>query len=182
MSQPTPLPYWLTRKLKLLMDQGTYRKMSKQVITNGRIERITLEEVSFTSNGNFSQIADDVFDGLTDLEIVMVSEIHRALKMNNALWDCTRKRTPRIRQALANLKAKGIIEKVPGSNVFVVNPGKICKGNLISISTAMIDYFSKMYLKDSKWKPTSVDIKRLAAPKELTLETNALLDAQLDNE
>ena len=169
MANKIPLHYQIADKVMEIVKQGTHRTTVQERLNNGNIELIPVQEHSFQLNGEIFISSADVYDGLKVNAIKLIIRIQQELRMNNPLWECTDKDKSEVRTGLAQLKAKGIIESISDTNIFIVNPLKIRKGRPLSVYGALYEYAKRNYIANKKWKPTTEDIKRLMAPEKLLL-------------
>lgn len=169
MSHKIPLHYQIADKVMELVKQGTHRKTIQERLSDGAIELIPIQELSFQPGNEIFISSADIYSGLSIGAIKLVIRIQQELVMNNPLWECTDKNLSRIRSALAQLKKAGIVDPIDGTNLFLINPTKIRKGRPLSVYGALYEYSKRMYEKDKKWKPTNEDIKRLRPPDKILL-------------
>jgi len=163
-----PLHYQIAEEVIGLLEQGTHRKSYQDRLDNGTIVQVESEIRGFTLPGEIFIASADIYQDLSPAAIKLIIEIQQKLQLNNPLWYCTQPNS-RIRQALAQLKRKGILKSIDGTDMYLVNPSKIRKGRPLAVYSALYSYSKKMYLKDKNWRPTTEDIKRLLSPKELEM-------------
>jgi hypothetical protein len=171
-----PFHYTIAEKVMNLLEQGTHRNTAVDRLDNGQIVQIEIETKSFQLSGEIFIASADVYDSLNLAAIKVLIRIQQELKMNNPLWHCPDKSSGQLRSALAQLKRKGIIEPIDGTDMFIVNPTKIRKGRPLAVYGALYTYAKRMYLKDKKWVPTTEDIIRLTSPKGISM-SDVTLDA-----
>jgi len=164
-----PLHYLIADEVINLLEQGTHRNTYQDRLDNGTIQQAESELKSFVLPGEIFIASSDIYVGLSAAAIKLIIRIQQELQMNNPLWHCPDHNSGQIRSALAQLKKKGILKLIEGTDIFIVNPAKIRKGRPLSVYGALYSYAKRMYLKDKKWKPTTDDIKKLMSPKELSV-------------
>jgi hypothetical protein len=176
-----PFHYIISERVMDLLEQGTHRNTAVDRLENGQIIQSEVDVKSFQLSGEIFISSADIYDELSPAAIKLIIRIQKELKMNNPLWHCPDKDSGRIRGALAQLKAKKILEPIENTDMFIVNPTKVRKGRPLAVYGALYTYAKRMYLKDKKWKPTTEDIIRLTSPKELSVtEVAVSADRTLD--
>lgn len=169
MSNKIPLHYQIADKVMELVKQGTHRSTVQERLSNGSIELIPIQELSFQAGQEIFISSADIYSNLSLGAIKLVIKIQQELNMNNPLWECPDKDRSTIRTPIAQLKRAGIIEAIDGTDIFLVNPAKIRKGRPLSVYGALYEYSKRMYLQNKRWRPTTEDIKRLKAPEKVML-------------
>jgi hypothetical protein len=101
-----------------------------------------------------------VYDGLSLGAVKLLIRIQQELERNNPLWECTAP-SPRERTALAQLKKANIIELIPGTDIYIVNPEKIRRGHPLVVLGALYKYCKDQYDRDKTWKITTAAIRVL---------------------
>lgn len=129
-------------------------------VTRGKLDRVKINALHFSSGDPFLQCSPNLFDGFdTNLMFVIVADIMRKLKMYNALWECPSPRTSQLRETLAKLVELKIIIRIKGSSFFLVNPDKIWRGNQLLVYTSFLTHLNGRKLSQI----TSKDICDLQA-------------------
>lgn len=174
-----PLHYYLAEKVMNILEQGSRKRTYSEDVIDGKISQIKHEEESMVFYQPIFIASADVYNDLSLAAIKLVIRIQQELEMNNCFWECTDCDHRNVRAAIAQLKRKGIIERLTGTTLFYVNPLMIRKGRPLTAIGATYQYAKQQWLKDKKWKPTNADIKRLSKPEaipvaSLSLELNAL--------
>lgn len=164
-----PLHYRIADKVMELVKHGSHRRTVQERLNNGTIEQVSIDTTAFQINGEIFISSADIYDGLKASAIKLVIRIQKELKMNNPLWECVDKEKSEVRSGLAQLKKKGIIEPIPGTDMFIVNPAMIRKGKPLSVYGALYEYCKLKYEKDNNWRPTNADIKKFATTKNVLL-------------
>lgn len=162
-----PFHYYLADKAMGILGQGDQRRGYQDAVVDGVIQQVQAKDATFQANQEIFISSSDVYVDLTLAAIKLVIRIQMELQMNNLFWECPDHSTSQMRGALAQLKKKGIIERIPDTDLFYVNPLKIRKGRPLSCIGAMYMYAKQQYARNKNWKPSSSDIRRLAAPKTL---------------
>ena len=162
-----PLHFQIADKVISLLAQGSHKQTYVDRLENGTIEQVQTDIKSFTLSGEIFISSADVYVGLTQSAIKLIIRIQQELVMNNPLWHCPDKSSPTVRSGLAQLKRKGILDAIDGTDIFIVNPAKIRKGRPLAVYGALYQYAKRQYSKNPKWSPTTDDIKKLISPKEL---------------
>ena len=175
-----PLHYKLADDMIELFNQGTHRKATQERVENGTIEQVPLDISSFQLNGEIFISSASVYKDLPLSAVKLVIRIQEELVMNNPLWYCSSddKGNGSIQRGLAALKRKQIIKQVGKTDIFIVNPAMIRKGRALSVLGALYTYAKRQWEADKKWRPTTVDIRRLMAPDNLALPYNPLNNGQ----
>lgn len=164
-----PLHYKIAEKVMELMKEGVYRKVIHERLSGNIIEQEASSNTSFQMTGEIFISSADIYKGLKIDAIKLVIRIQQELEMNNPLWECTDKDRRQTRSAIAQLKRANILEAIPGTDVYLVNPSKIRKGRPLAIYGAIYEYAKKMWEKDKNWRPTTEDIRRLKSPEKVLL-------------
>lgn len=165
----TPLHHRMAEKVMEMLRQGAHRESNQEQVQNGMLIQVRNATKSFQLNGEIFISSADIYDGLTGNAIKLVIQIQRELVMNNPLWEFTTKENQRDRSAVALLKRRGILELIPGTDMYIVNPAKIRKGRPLSIYGALYDYARRQYQKDKNWRPTTEAILKFKAPDNIVL-------------
>jgi hypothetical protein len=171
------LDYFMALKVMELVRSGKFTKdRETETVINGNIDYHKADIASFTTGGEIFISSADVYDGLSLLATRLVIDIQKELVMNNPLWKCSYKNNSKTRAALAELKRNNIVERIPNTDLYLVNPIKIRKGTPLAIYGALYTYAERMLKDNPKWKPTNEDIFRLAKPKGLSLHILGSVD------
>ncbi len=154
-----------------MLKNGAHRDSNQEQVKDNKLVQVKNPNKSFQLNGEIFISSADIYDGLEGNSLKLVIQIQKELKMNNPLWEfkAEDKENSRNRKAIAQLKAKKIIESIPGTDMYIVNPEKVRKGKPLSIYGALYEYSRRMYHKDKNWRPTHEDIKRFVAPNDVIL-------------
>lgn len=94
-------------------------------------------------------------------------EIISDLPMNNPLWECLTKDKRQTRIGLAELKQLLILIPVPGTDLYIVNPEKIRRGDPLGILASLYQYALEQYKIDPHWWPTSADVQTLSRARQV---------------
>lgn len=168
------LHYRMAEKVMELLKQGANREATMERIKDNTLVQVKSNTKTFQLNGEIFISSADIYEGLTGNAIKLVIQIQQELVMNNPLWEFTGKSNARDRTAVVLLKKKGILEQIPGTDMYIVNPAKIRKGRPLAIYGALYDYAKRRYEEDSNWRPTNEDIRRFKAPDNVMLPVELL--------
>lgn len=164
-----PFHYQIADLVMELIEQGSHRKSVQDKLDSGTIIQVENDFRSFQLENEIFISSSDVYEDLSLSAIKLIIRIQKELRMNNPLWECTDKDKREIRSALAQLKRKRIIYPIGTTTIFIINPAKIRKGRPLSVYGALYQYSKNQYSKNKNWKPSSSDIHKLMAPKELSI-------------
>lgn len=159
MAQKPPFHVHLADKLLNLMQLGSLSKQnqitpSQAGYTVGGITR------SFRLHQEITIMDRSLYDGLSIGAIKLVLRIQQELELNNPLWECSQPKSD-VRRHLAELKRNDIIESIPGTDMYIVNPAKIRRGHPLITLGALYEYCKRQYAADKHWKISNVDIRAL---------------------
>ncbi len=169
-----PLHYYLAEKVMNILEQGSRKLTYSDDYIDGKISQIQHQEKSMVFHQPIFIASADVYNDLSLSAIKLVIRIQQELEINNCFWECNDCDHRNIRAAIAQLKRKGIIERLTGTSIFYVNPLMIRKGKPLTVIGATYQYAKAQWLKDKKWKPTTEDIKRLSKPESIPVATLSL--------
>ena len=126
----------------------------------------------------------DLYNICTASEWHLIGRITCELKEYNALWECKEdvKKSSTNRASIKGLIKKGILIKTETTNIYLVNPKQIRRGDILAVITTT----ANMLMGESKVGIEHITNKRPVKTFDIlptsSTRPNALLDAPNDNE
>lgn len=164
-----PLHYLIAEKVINLLEAGTHTNTYHDKLERGEIVQVESDIKSFKLSGEIFISSADIYEDLKLAAIKLIIRIQQELEMNNPLWHCPDANSGQLKAAMAQLRAKGIIERIADTDMYLINPAKIRKGRPLAIYGALYTYAKRMYKANKNWKPTTEDIKGLVSPKSINM-------------